>query len=302
MRIVTYLNGGVSEPGLLIGERIVPASAFKHEYKFMSTVQLALTLKESRFDLSDVPQPARTFPKDSVKLLSPVINPNSIRDFYAFEEHVRNARRRRGLDMEPTWYEFPVFYYSNHTAIYSPGDEIPYPRYTSKLDYELEVACVIGKKGIDIPVENAREYIAGYMLFNDWSARDIQAKEMRIGLGPAKSKDFAKSMGPYLVTPDEFDHTHGKGPDVELTASVNGTLYSKGNLKDLYWSFEEMIARASQEVFLYPGDVIASGTVGSGCILELGGDEKGWLKVGDVVTFEGGPMGVLSNRVGNKRS
>ncbi|MBI4307880.1 MAG: fumarylacetoacetate hydrolase family protein [Chloroflexi bacterium] len=238
-----------------------------------------------------------------VSLKAPLPEPRSLRDFFAFEDHVRRARARLGLEMVPEWYEFPVFYFSNTSAIFGPGETIPYPSSTQALDYELEVACVIGKAGIDIRESEAEEYIGGYMIMNDWSARDVQQKEMRVGLGPAKGKDFATSLGPYLVTPDEL--LPRKEPsgryDLEMVALVNGTLYSRGNLRDIYWTFGQMIVRASQDVYLCPGDVIGSGTVGTGCILELGADEHGWLKPGDKVELEVGSLGRLCNIVGAPR-
>lgn len=230
--------------------------------------------------------------------------PRSLRDFYAFEQHVKTAYENRGRDVPKEWYEFPVFYYTNTSAIYGPDDTIPYPSYTDALDYELEVACVIGKAGIDIRAEDAENYIFGYTIFNDWSARDVQRKEMKVGLGPAKGKDFAKSFGPYLVTPDELADRHTGRPgvyDLEMVARVNGVERSRGNWKDLYWSFGQMIERASQDVWLQPGDVIGSGTVGTGCLLELTRGEGPWLQPGDVVELEIERLGVLRNTIGERR-
>lgn len=230
--------------------------------------------------------------------------PRSLRDFYAFEQHVKTAYENRGRDVPKEWYEFPVFYYTNTSAIYGPDDTIPYPSYSDALDYELEVACVIGKAGIDIRAEDAEDYIFGYTIFNDWSARDVQRKEMKVGLGPAKGKDFAKSFGPYLVTPDELADRHTGRPgvyDLEMVARVNGVERSRGNWKDLYWSFGQMIERASQDVWLQPGDVIGSGTVGTGCLLELTRGEGPWLQPGDVVELEIERLGVLRNTIGERR-
>jgi 2-keto-4-pentenoate hydratase/2-oxohepta-3-ene-1,7-dioic acid hydratase in catechol pathway len=238
-------------------------------------------------------------------LLGPPQHPvRSLRDFYAFEQHVKTANENRGREVPKEWYEIPVFYFSNHTAIYGPDDTIPYPSYSDALDYELEVACVIGKPGRDIPADKAEEHIFGYMIFNDWSARDEQRKEMAVGLGPAKGKDFANSFGPYLVTPDELADRHTGRPgvyDLEMVARVNGVERSRGNWKDLYWSFGQMIERASQDVTLQPGDVIGSGTVGSGCLLELTKGQGPWLQPGDVVELEIERLGVLRNMVGEKR-
>ncbi|QRG66077.1 fumarylacetoacetate hydrolase family protein [Brevibacillus choshinensis] len=241
-------------------------------------------------------------PMDEVQLGSPLPRPGSFRDFYAFEAHVKTARAQRGLDMVPEWYDFPVFYFSNASAFTGPEAAIRRPKATQWLDYELEVACVIGKAGVNISVEEAAAHIAGYCILNDWSARDIQREEVKVGLGPAKGKDFATSMGPWLVTPDELESARitgerGDGYDLTMVARVNGVEYSRGNLRDLHFTFAEMIARASADCPLYPGDVIGSGTVGTGCILELGADRYGWLAPGDVVELEVERLGILRNRI-----
>lgn len=236
-------------------------------------------------------------------LHAPLTTPNSIRDFYAFEQHVKTASENRGRQVPKEWYEIPVFYFTNHSAIYGHNDVIPYPRKSNALDYELEIACVIGKEGRNIQPEQAEDYIFGYMIYNDWSARDVQRQEMAVGLGPAKGKDFAQSFGPYLVTPDELVEKHAGRPgvyDLEMVARVNGEERSRGNWKDLHWSFGEMIARASEDATLYPGDVIGSGTVGTGCLLELTKGQGPWLKPGDVVELEVERLGVLKNTVGEK--
>jgi fumarylacetoacetate (FAA) hydrolase len=236
------------------------------------------------------------------KLHAPII-PRSLRDFYAFEEHVKTANANRGREVPTEWYEVPVFYYGNTSTIYGTEEIIPYPSKSTALDYELEIACVIGKEGRDIPADKAEEYIFGYMIFNDWSARDLQKQEMAVGLGPAKGKDFASSFGPYLVTSDELVEYHTGRPgvyDLKMIARVNDKEYSRGNMKDMHWSFGELIARASQDVTLYPGDVIASGTVGTGCLLELTKGEGPWLQPGDVVELEIEHLGILRNIVGDR--
>jgi len=248
------------------------------------------------------------FPLNRVHLFAPLPFPRSLRDFYAFEQHVKAARALRGLDLIPEWYEIPVFYFSNHNAIFGPYDEVPKPRTAQELDYELEVACVIGKMGSDIPVEEAEPYIAGYMVMNDWSARDLQRKEMKLNLGPAKGKDFATSLGPALVTPDELEDRRivregtGSVYDLAMTARINGKEFSRGNFKDLTHTFAQMIAYASRDTVLYPGEVLGSGTVGTGCILELRPETTGgWLKPGDVVELEIERLGILRNRVVERR-
>jgi 2-keto-4-pentenoate hydratase/2-oxohepta-3-ene-1,7-dioic acid hydratase in catechol pathway len=233
-----------------------------------------------------------------VKLLAPLTNPRSFRDFYAFEQHVKTARENRGLEMIAEWYEIPVFYFSNHLVMRGPEEVIERPRDCQWLDYELEIACIIGKEGKNISSTEADDYILGFCILNDWSARDLQRKEMMVGLGPAKGKDFATSIGPYILTKDELNGLKdGKGFNLKMTAKVNGFLLSEGNVKDLFYSFGEMIARASKDVTIYPGELIGSGTVGTGCLLELGQTVHRWLEPGDVVELEIEHLGVLRNRI-----
>ncbi len=241
---------------------------------------------------------------DQIIWLPPVYPCPSFRDFYAFEQHVKTARGRRGLEMVPEWYEAPVFYFSNADALLGHGAEVAPPPDGEWLDFELEVAAVMGRHGRDIPVEQAEQHIAGYTVLNDWSARDIQRQEMKVGLGPAKGKDFATSVGPALVTPDELEpHRSGKGYKLQMTARVNGRELSRGSWDTITFSFAEMIARASRGVWLKPGDLIGSGTVGTGCILELGPENTGgWLKPGDEVELEIEQLGVLCNRVGGSQN
>jgi 2-keto-4-pentenoate hydratase/2-oxohepta-3-ene-1,7-dioic acid hydratase in catechol pathway len=238
------------------------------------------------------------YKRSEVQLKSPIPRPTSVRDFYAFEEHVKTARAKRNLDVVPEWYEFPVFYFSNHLAIKGPNDKITRPASCEWLDFELEIACIIGKKGINISAHHAEDYIFGYCIMNDWSARDFQRKEMKVGLGPAKGKDFATSLGPWIVTKDELElYRTGDRYDLQMTAKVNGQLLSNGNFKDIHYTFGEMIERASDGVMLYPGEVIGSGTVGSGCILELGTDVHPWLAPGDEVELEITALGKLNNKI-----
>lgn len=239
----------------------------------------------------------------SVRLRAPLPNPPGLRDFYAFEQHVKSAYEVAGKPVPPVWYEFPAFYFGNHAATYGPNDFIPYPHGSNALDYELEVACVIAKEGRNIPVSRAEDYIMGFMIYNDWSARDIQLREMAIGLGPTKGKDFANSFGPYLITPDELEAHKTDRPgvyDLAMVARVNGEERSRGNWKDMHYSFGEMIAYASRDATLKPGDIIGSGTVGTGCLLELTKGQGPWLKPGDVVELEIEGLGILQNTVGNQ--
>ncbi len=239
---------------------------------------------------------------DVVHLRAPIPRPTTVRDFYAFEQHVRTARQRRGLEMDPDWYELPVFYFSNPYAIGGPDEVVAIPPGCAEMDYELEVAAVVGMAGADLDPEDAQRNIAGYCVMNDWSARDVQRREMKLSMGPVKGKDFATSIGPMLVTPDELDDVRrDRSFDLAMTASVNGVEYSRASLADVYWSFGEMLAYASRGTRVEPGDMIGSGTCGTGCILELsmvhGHERYPWLQPGDVVELSVERLGTLRNRV-----
>jgi fumarylacetoacetate (FAA) hydrolase len=252
-------------PGRIDGDRVV---------------QLAAQTLQAFFTGGGTAREHAEYPLADVELRAPVLNPPAVRDFMAFEQHVAAARAQRGSTVPAEWYEQPVFYFSNPAAIYGPDEDVPYPEGTSELDYELEVAAMIGADGA----------IGGFTVMNDWSARDLQRAEMRVGLGPAKGKDFATSFGPVVVTPDEFDGTSG-----ELVARVNGEERSRGNLRDMHWSWDELVAQAARNTVLRPGDLLGSGTVGTGCILEHG--DGRWLQRGDVVELEVEGIGVLRSRI-----
>lgn len=254
---------------------------------------------------------------NDVNLLAPIPNPNSLRDAYAFRQHVETSRKNRGLEMIKEFDEFPVFYFSNHNAIYGPQDEIKcMPSHFEKLDFELEIAIVIGKEGRNLKADEASSYIAGYMIMNDVSARGLQMKEMKLNLGPAKGKDFASVIGPYLVTPDEIKNKlidkggHGSIYDLKMSCFLNNQLVSEGNFKDMNWTFEQIIERVSYGTTIYPGDIIGSGTVGTGCLLELNGTGKikdsnyneVWLKEGDVVKMKIDKLGEISNKIVSESS
>jgi 2-keto-4-pentenoate hydratase/2-oxohepta-3-ene-1,7-dioic acid hydratase in catechol pathway len=241
-------------------------------------------------------------PLAEVRLLAPVAEPPSIRDFYAFEQHVRTARSRRGLEMHPDWYELPVFYFSNPAAVLGPGDPVAAPPRSAELDYELEVACVLGRGGANLRLEDADQAIAGFMVMNDWSARDVQRREMALSMGPVKGKDFATSLGPTLVTAAEFAPGGLREvPSAVMTARVNGAEWSRADLDGLWWSFAEMLVYASEAAPVRRGDVLGSGTCGTGCILELslvhGAERFPYLQPGDEVELEVAGLGVLANRV-----
>jgi fumarylacetoacetate (FAA) hydrolase len=224
----------------------------------------------------------------------------SIRDFYAFEQHVKTCRKQRGLDMVPQWYEIPVFYFSNPAGVIGPDAAVSAPQGSKALDYELELACIIGKEGRDIPpTDEAMNYVAGFTIMNDWSARDLQRAEMAVGLGPSKSKDFATSLGPAVVIFDELRDCYKDGKlHLDMKATVNGRLLSHGNAGTMHWTWPQLIAHASRDTWLRPGDVLGSGTVGTGCILELTPEAVGgWLKSGDVVELTIERLGTLRNYV-----
>ena len=278
-----------SQPALVDGDRLYTLP-FADMYAVMEAGAAEAAKKASKDSL----------PLDEVKFLPP-LKPFTLRDGYAFEQHVKTANKNRGRDVPAEWYEFPVFYFTNPNAIFGHEDVIPYPPYTRAMDYELEIAAIIGKAGINIKAEQAEEYIFGYTIFNDWSARDVQRKEMVVGLGPAKGKDFASALGPLIVTHEALaDRATGRPGvyDLEMVARVNGKEFSRGNWKDMHWSFGEIIARASDSTMLYPGDVIGSGTVGTGCLLELTKFQGPWLNHGDVVELEVERIGILRNTVG----
>ena len=218
----------------------------------------------------------------------PCIESGSLRDFIAFEQHIKTIRTRQGAQVPPAWYEMPVYYKGNYRTLMGHEQPLNWPRYTEKLDYELELACIVGKQGMDIPVEEAERYIGGYAVLNDWSARDIQMREGSVGLGPSKGKDFGTSIGPWLVTPDEFNPSNAR-----MIARINGEVWSDNNIGNIHWSFPQMIAHVSMEETIYPGDILGSGTAGGGCGLEL----DRWIKPGDVVELEVEGIGVLRNKV-----
>jgi len=277
-----------SQPALVDGDRVYTLP-FPDMYAVMEAGAEEAASKKSNDSLSI----------DEVRFLSP-LRPKTLRDAYAFEAHVKTANRNRGQDVPENWYKFPVFYFSNPNNDFGHEDVIPYPSYTNALDYELEIAIVIGKSGINIKPEDAEQHIFGFTIFNDWSARDVQVQEMKVNFGPVKSKDFACSFGPVIVTPEALADRKDGRPGVyalEMSAKVNGVELSKGNFKDIYWSFGEIIARMSQSVMLNPGDVIGSGTVGTGCLYELTRNQGPWLKHGDVVELEIERIGILRNRI-----
>lgn len=255
----------------------------------------------------------KLLPKQEVffELMAPVPHPTSCRDGYAFRQHVAAARRNRKVEMIAEFDQYPIFYFTNHNAIQGPGEIDCMPDHFNKLDFELEVAVVIGKKGRNIKAEDADSYIAGYTIMNDMSARTLQMEEMLLNLGPAKGKDFSTVIGPWLVTPDELEpflvaakpNHVGNAYNLNMTCKVNGIQVSAGNMADMDWTFAEIIERCAYGADILPGDVIGSGTVGTGCFLELNGTgllndpnyKVQWLQDGDTVEMEIDGLGILTN-------
>lgn len=239
-------------------------------------------------------------------LLPPVPRPATFRDFYAFEQHVSRCRAKRGMPMDPAWYEQPAFYFSNPVALVGHEAPVHAPAWCEELDFELELGLIIGHGGRDIPRDRAWEHVAGFTIVNDFSARDLQRREMSVGLGPAKGKDFATAVGPWLVTLDEVgDRIDERGRlRLRMTARVNGRELSRGDSAEMHFTWPQIIEHASRDAQLLPGDLLGSGTVGTGCILELGPENTGgWLKAGDVVELEIERLGVLrTGIVGRKKN
>jgi fumarylacetoacetate (FAA) hydrolase len=322
MRFVSYLKKGKDRIGIEYNNKVydLAKSAKAINVDLHSKMAKFLNNWESNFALALKVEKAIKKGKikngiiKKPKLLPPVPNPTSCRDGYAFRQHVETARKNRGVEMIPEFDRFPVFYFTNHNAVFGEGNVLVETDHLNKLDFELECAIVISKQGKNISVKEADNYIAGYMIMNDLSARSLQMEEMKLNLGPAKGKDFATTIGPYLVTPDELEQYKIKTPfgnkyDLEMKAYYNSIQVSSGNLKDMNWTFAQIIERASYGVELYPGDVIGSGTVGTGCFLELNGTkiieakQKGeeytsvWLNAGDIIELEITGLGRLKNKI-----
>jgi len=320
---VSYLNKKEERVGLFYQDKVFDlqkaASSLKIKLpstmkKFLEGETASMKLAKKVFEAIRKGKIKGGIKYNNKNILAPVLNPTSLRDGYAFRQHVSTARRNRGVEMIPEFDQFPVFYFGNHNAVSGPGNVKVEDDHLKGCDFELECAIVIGKKGKNIPAYKADEYIAGYMIMNDLSARVLQMEEMKLSLGPAKGKDFATTIGPYLVTPDELDKfkektKYGNKYNLEMTAKHNGKQISNGNVNQMDWTFAEIIERASYGVTLYPGDVIGSGTVGTGCYLELNGTwaieakEKGsehkpvWLQDGDEIELEITGLGVLKNKI-----
>jgi 2-keto-4-pentenoate hydratase/2-oxohepta-3-ene-1,7-dioic acid hydratase in catechol pathway len=292
MRLVTYDRSGTRRLGAMIGEAIVDLPEAVGYAGFPETMEQLVEAGDDALGAARAalePDAAR-YEVPSARLLVPIL-PSSLRDFLAFEDHVKAGSARRGEPVPEAWYEMPIYYKGNHRSVYGPDEEVPYPSFTNELDYELEVACILGGRGRDLTEDDAAGLIFGYTLMNDWSARDIQRKEMAVRLGPAKGKDFATSLGPCIVTADELDLS-----SVTLRARVDGKVWSEGSLGDMHWTFPQMIAHVSRDEDVWPGDLYGSGTFGGGCGLDLGK----FLEPGQTVGLEADGIGVLRNTVGPK--
>lgn len=307
MKLCNFITDGRTCLGAGIDGRLVNLSATIKQMNAPlpgSTIEELLTDFPKSFDkLRELIEEAKkrkglVFAGKDVKYLPPVGRPGTFRDFYAFEQHVRNARKLRGLDVNPEWFEAPVFYFSNPNTISTTGAVIRFPSESKKWDYELEIGAILGGGGSDLTPEEAEAIIAGYVVVNDWSCRDIQRHEMSSSMGPAKGKDFATSISPFLVTPDEIeDRREGKGFNLKMTAFVRGEQFSDNKWSTIHFSIPEMIARASKNAAVYPGELFGSGTVGFGCLLERGFDHDLWLKSGNEVILEIERIGKLVNKI-----
>lgn len=320
MKLVTYSKNKQQQLALLVNGKLYDTNKLHQDLP--GTMKLMLNEWEKNAAIlspidKEIKQNLLSPLPDAVfteaDLMAPVPEPTSCRDGYAFRQHVAAARRNRKVDMIPEFDHYPIFYFTNHNAIQGPGDIRCMPDHFQKLDFELEAAIVIGKKGRNIKAAEADRYIAGYMIMNDMSARTLQMEEMLLNLGPAKGKDFSTVIGPMMVTPDELEpykiptkpNHVGNSYFLGMTCKVNGVLVSEGNMGDMDWTFAEIVERCAYGVDVLPGDVIGSGTVGTGCFLELNGTgllndpayKVQWLQEGDVVTMEIDGLGILNNTI-----
>ena len=315
MKLVSYQNDGTEHLGLYINNHIYNLHACDRLIPDQMNAFLwgGDELMERAIKVNEAIKSGQLTAKEEVfyELLAPVPHPASCRDAYAFRQHVATSRRNRGLEMIPEFDQYPVFYFTNHNAVQGPGEVHCMPDHFQKLDFELEVAVVLSKKARNIKAAEADSLIAGYMIMNDMSARTLQMEEMLLNLGPAKGKDFSTVIGPWLVTPDELEpykteakpgHT-GNCYNLQMLCKVNGIEVSAGNLADMDWTFAEIIERCAYGCDVLPGDVIGSGTVGTGCFLELNGTgllndkeyQPQWLQPGDLVEMEVTGLGTLSS-------
>ena len=306
MRLVTFLKAGTERIGAVMEDgRILDFAAAEPRLAvdMLTLIRRQDALMPLARDLAAAPPPAALLDPAGVHLLAPVPRPVSMRDGYAFRQHVMTARRNRGLEMIPEFDLFPVTYFTNHLAVTGPGEVLVQDHHLVRLDFELEVAVVTGRPLKNATLEEADEAIFGYMVMNDWSARMLQMEEMKLSLGPCKGKDFATSLGPWLVTKDELELEKtpaGELLHARMTCGVNGRRLSDGNANSMNWTFAQILQRTSYGIQMQPGEVIGSGTVGTGCLLELNGSkvtDNLWLKAGDEVVLEIEGLGRLVNTI-----
>ena len=322
MKLVSYLKAGEIQLGAIVHEGLYNLQSVNENLPkniidfFQSSNEL---IQQTEKQLSKIADKSLSIaPVKDFTLLAPVPRPTSCRDGYAFRQHVESARRNRGVEMIKEFDQYPIFYFTNHNAVQGPGDVYCMPDHFRQLDFELEAAVVLGKRGRNVKAKDADQHIAGYMIMNDMSARLLQMEEMKLNLGPAKGKDFSTVIGPYMVTPDELeafkvpakkDH-EGNNYNLSMKCWVNGVQVSEGNMGDMDWTFAEIIERCAYGADIFPGDVIGSGTVGTGCFLELNGTGKlndpnypvQWLQEGDVVEMSIDGLGCLQNTIKKENS
>lgn len=317
MKLVSYVQEGETQLGVIVHDALYAIKSLNQNLPndMIEFVQLGSDLmSQTENQIAKIADKRLAIePVKDFTLLAPVPRPTSCRDGYAFRQHVESARRNRGVEMIKEFDQYPIFYFTNHNAVQGPGDIYCMPDHFQQLDFELEIAIVIGKEGRNIKAKDADAYIAGFTIMNDLSARKLQMEEMLLNLGPAKGKDFSTVIGPWLVTPDELDsflvpakegHV-GNNYNLSMKCWVNDKLVSEGNVKDMDWTFAEIIERCSYGVTIFPGDVIGSGTVGTGCFLELNGTgklndpnfEPQWLQANDTVKMTIDGLGTLVNTI-----
>lgn len=315
MRLVTYrfaAHGAGSHAGVLDGDAVLNAGRLLGMNRSVPLLQLLETedifdrLQNSLERFREEHRETLAYPEEIaaaswlVELMAPLPRPRTFRDFYAYEAHVAAGYAKRNRPVPAAWYEAPVFFFQHPGSIFGPEATIPKPAHTDQLDFELEIAAVIGRRGRTIDASRAWEHVAGLTILNDWSARDIQAREMSVGLGPAKGKDFASSIGPYLVTLDELaDSLHDDRHRLDASVMINDDVIAETNAGDLYFTLPQMIERASDGVDLEPGDLIGLGTMAKGCLLELGEEVHRWLQPGDEIVLTVDKLGRLRNRIGD---
>ena len=305
MKLISYKHNGKTKFGVLKDGKIFDLIAIDSQIADNMLEFLQGGKEQLQLAGAVIRNESPTMPVKDVELISPVPNPSSVRDAYAFRQHVATARQNRGLEMIPEFDEIPIFYFTNHHAVFGEGDFPVRQRHTEKLDFELECAAVIGRGGRNISTSDADGYIAGFMIMNDLSARALQMQEMKLNLGPAKGKDFGSTFGPWLVTKDELESYKQSSPDgdrydLKMKAIVNDIQVSKDTLANMTWTFAQIIERVSYGVDIFPGDIIGSGTCGTGCFLELNGSkitDNQWLNPGDTISLEIEGLGTLKNKI-----